>query len=93
MTTTTAPGIAPGVDALPILWPDLPGMVHGIVCMDPMTVQCDGCCKRATWQDLGMKQDRANTVIILCGIRFNSTGSDVRRLCRDCAKAAGWRMD
>ena len=54
-------------DTLPLLLPTAPGKVHGIVSLDPPTVQCDG-------------------------FHFNPRRlHDKRRLCRDCAKAAGWQ--
>ena len=80
-------------DPLPILLPDVPGKVHGIVSLDPLTVQCDGCAKRVDHRTLGLSSDHHNLTILTSGIEFNShlSGIDDRRLCRDCAKAAGWQ--
>ncbi len=85
-------------DYLPLPLPTVPGKVHGIVSMDPVTVQCDGCGLRLTWRDLVERSggryttDRPGLVIICGGIDFNPrlAGVDDRRLCRDCAKQAGW---
>lgn len=63
--------------------PDLPGKVHGIVSLTPPTIQCDGCLTTFTHQRLAM-------AVILSGIRFRARGDDRRRLCRECAKEAGW---
>ena len=73
------------------LWPDLPGYVHGIVCLDPATVQCDGCGRRDTMESLGLKGGRGRlTVVVLSSIRFSREDGFKRRLCRDCAREAGW---
>lgn len=86
--------VAPGTVSaeLPILWPDVPGKVHGIVSLDPLTVQCDGCAKRVDHRTLGLASEHHNLTILTCGITFNSAifPADGRRLCRDCAKQAGW---
>ncbi len=63
--------------------PDLPGKVHGIVSLDPPTVQCDGCLRTYSNPHLGL-------AVLTSGINFNPRGSDGRRLCRDCAREAGW---
>ena len=39
-------------DTLPLLLPTVPGKVHGIVSLDPPTVQCDGCCATYTGRTL-----------------------------------------
>ena len=72
----------PTLDGLD-LWPDLPGYVHGIVCLDPPTVQCDGCGRRYSRKDLAL-------AVLCSGIEFYTRSSDPRRLCRECAKHAGW---
>ena len=79
-------------DTLPILLPDVPGKVHGIVSLDPITIQCDGCAKLADHRTLGLPGDHHNLTILTCGIVFNPAlyPDDDRRLCRDCAKEAGW---
>ena len=79
-------------DTLPLLLPTAPGKVHGIVSLDPPTVQYDGCAKLADHRTLGLSSDHHNITIITCGIEFNPrlSGIDDRRLCRDCAKEAGW---
>ena len=72
---------------MPLLLPDVPGKVHGIVSLDPPTVQCDGCGHEATGDRLGF-------LIVTCGIKFNpalyQTGRDQRRLCSGCRKEVGW---
>ena len=66
------------------LLPDVPGCVHGIVSLDPPTIQCDGCGK--TYSRPGL----LSWAIILSGITFDPRlGYDGGRLCRDCGKAAG----
>lgn len=59
------------------LRPDLAGFVHGIVSINPPTVQCDGCGALATG-------DTLNRLILTCGILFDGPQGDRRRLCRDC---------
>lgn len=69
------------------LLPDLPGKVHGIVSLDPPTVQCDGC---------GMLYRRSSLAlaVLTSGITFNPRDdSDRRRMCLDCWSAAGWVVD
>ena len=39
-------------DTLPLLLPTVPGKVHGIVSVDPPTVQCDGCAATYTARTL-----------------------------------------
>lgn len=82
-------------DALFTLLPDVPGKVHGIVHLDPPTIQCDGCGRFDTWQTLGCREDAGlSHVIILSRIRFNPRlGVASPRLCRDCAKSAGWAVE
>lgn len=71
------------------LLPDVDGLVHGIVQLEPyVRIQCDGC---------GYIHDgepgKTAFAILTCGIRFNArryrsaTDRDTRRLCRDCQKA------
>ena len=67
------------------LLPTLPGKVHGIVGLDPTVVQCDECATTAT--------GRGTMPILTGGIDFNPYAyslGDQRRLCRACAKDAGW---
>lgn len=67
----------------PILQPDIPGYVHGIICTDPPTVQCDGCGythSGATWAQ----------AVLFDKILFNPHSADPRRLCKECRDAAGW---
>lgn len=57
----------------------LEGYTHGIISVDPMRIQCDGCGAIA-------EHDRASTValfVMLCGIEF--VGPD--RLCAECRAA------
>jgi hypothetical protein len=64
--------------------PTVPGKVHGIVSMDPITVQCDGC--GGVWSE-GL------TIITVGKALFNPRlygKGDDRRLCADCAREAGW---
>lgn len=75
--------MGPRSDELPMLRPDLPGFVHGIVSVDPPTVQCDGC----GWT---YSHARMALAVILSGIRFNPRLGDDRRLCRTCANTEGW---
>ena len=71
-------------DTLPLLLPDMPGKVHGIVSLDPPTVQCDACAATHTSRTLAR-------AVIDSEFHFNpGREHDDRRLCRDCAKAAGW---
>lgn len=66
--------------------PDLPGVVHGIVSLDPPRIQCDGC---------GHVHEgapgRLALAVIVSGIRFNprryAAGTDRRRLCESCASS------
>ena len=75
-------------DTLPLLLPTVPGKAHGIVSLNPPTVQCDGCCATYTGRTLAR-------AVLGSGFHFNpqrehDDREDNRRLCRDCAKAAGW---
>lgn len=74
-----------------VLLPDLPGLVHGIVQIDPFVrIQCDGC---------GLIYDgqpgKTALGILTCGIVFSPKRyqhpqrPDRRRLCRSC-RAAEW---
>ena len=60
------------------LRPDLPGKVHGIVSLDPPTVQCDGCGYTYSNPHLGL-------AVLTSGIQFHPRHPG-RRLCRDCRK-------
>ena len=72
-------------DTLPLPLPDVPGRVHGIVSLDPPTVQCDGCCATYTARTLAR-------AVLDSEFHFNPRRKyDHRRLCRDCAKEAGWQ--
>ena len=72
-------------DTLPLLLPTLPGKAHGIVSLDPPTVQCDACAATYTAPTLAR-------AVIDSEFHFNPRRAhDPRRLCRDCAKAAGWQ--
>ena len=75
----------PPTDTLPLPLPDVPGRAHGIVSLDPPTVQCDGCCATYTGRTLAR-------AVLGSGFHFNPAlyPGDKRRLCRDCAKEAGW---
>lgn len=64
-------------DRVLVLYPDIPGKVHGIVSLDPPKVQCDGCGLVATGTSLTF-------LIMFCGIKFNNRGNDRRRLCTEC---------
>lgn len=63
----------------PVLLPDVPGCVHGIVALDPPTVQCDGCAW--TYSDRTFPMALINS-----GIVFHRLGrrADPRRLCSSC---------
>ena len=74
-------------DPLPLPLPDVPGRAHGIVSLDPPTVQCDGCAATYTGRTLAR-------AVLDSGFHFNPRRAhDHRRLCRDCAKRAGWEVD
>lgn len=66
------------------LLPTVPGKVHGIVSLDPLTIQCDGCGFLAT----------GVAVMTTCGIIFHRYlhDKDPRRLCTDCQRRAGWEV-
>jgi len=59
-----------------VLLPDIPGLVHGIVSLNPPTIQCDGC---------GITYSHPSTAhaVITSGIQFHHTHPELR-LCRDC---------
>jgi len=71
--------------AFPLL-PDVPGLVHGIVSLDPPTIQCDGCGKTYSHPKVGL-------AVILSGIRFKPRRidryGDRRRMCDECWEAEG----
>jgi hypothetical protein len=64
------------------LLPDVPGMVHGIVSLDPPIIQCDGCGRTHTERTIEL-------AILLSGIQF-SPAHPGRRLCLECRIAEGW---
>lgn len=69
------------------LLPTVPGRVHGIVSLNPPTVQCDGCGRTHTDRTLAL-------AVLQSGIQFHPPGvDDDRRLCRDCAHQAGWEVE
>ena len=71
-------------DTLPLLLPTVPGKAHGIVSLDPPTVQCDACAATYTGRTLAR-------AVLGSGFHFNPRrAQDPRRLCRDCAHEAGW---
>ena len=71
-------------DTPPLLLPTVPGKAHGIVSLDPPTVQCDGCAATYTGRTLAR-------AVLGSGFHFNPRRAhDPRRLCRDCAHEAGW---
>jgi hypothetical protein len=76
-----------------VLLPDIPGLVHGIVQIDPFVrIQCDGC---------GFVYDgkpgKTAGAILLSGIVFDTKRyqhpqrPDRRRLCRSC-RAVEWAV-
>lgn len=69
------------LDRLLVPLETVPGYVHGIVSLDPPTVQCDGC-------GLTVPASHLNLLILTCGIEFDTHGGDGRRLCRECRGAA-----
>ena len=72
------------------LLPDVEGYVHGIVAIDPVwVIQCDGC-GRVAIGDLDRHGKRSNHVIQVCGILFDTSRRDPRRMCGRCRVAAGW---
>ena len=62
--------------AFPLL-PDLPGKVHGIVSLDPPTVQCDGC-------GYTFSHPRLAIAVMCGGIEFNPRRPSDGRLCKAC---------
>lgn len=82
----------------PVQRPTLPGMVEGIVSLDPLTIQCRGCGVVDTSGSLRVREDRVAMVIILSSIRFHSTvwttgHTDNPRLCRACRQARGCQCE
>lgn len=66
------------------LLPDIPGKVHGLVSLDPPTVQCDGCGLLYSRSHLGL-------AVLTSGITFNLRAeNDHRRMCAQCWDAEGW---
>lgn len=64
--------------------PDLPGVVHGIISLDPPMIQCDGCGKIDTGERLAM-------AVILSDIKFNPRAErEGVRMCTPCWEDAGW---
>jgi len=63
--------------------PDVPGCVHGIVSLDPPTIQCDGCGMTVS------RPGRLSWAILVAGITFDPREVGGPRLCRECGKAAG----
>lgn len=72
----------PGATGLP----DLDGLVHGIVSLNPPTVQCDGCGALCSNKSLAL-------TVLTSGIIFNPRENDGRRMCATCWRAAGWIDD
>lgn len=67
--------------------PDLDGYVHGIVGLNPPTVQCDGCGKL-------YRRDSIALAVLTSGIQFNPRATnDHRRMCATCWERAGWHDD
>ncbi|MBC9927271.1 hypothetical protein [Leucobacter sp. cx-169] len=81
MSTSTSTETTSTIELLP----DLEGYVHGIVNLDPPTVQCDGCGKTHTEATL-------NLAIITSRILFlpRRYAEDQRRMCDSCWDAAGY---
>jgi len=69
--------IAMQMDRYLVPMPDLPGIVHGLVSLDPPKVQCDGCGLVVTGENLAM-------TVLFGGIRFDFRDGYTRRLCDDC---------
>lgn len=65
---------------------DLPGKVHGIKSMDPLTVQCDDCLEVWTAENEPM-------IITARRVVFNERAGKGLRLCMDCWRARGWIDD
>lgn len=69
----------------PDLLPDIPGLVHGIVAIDPVViVQCDGCGRVAIGEPRRVNGRPNLLVIQFCGIVFGHGTRDQRRLCARC---------
>lgn len=83
--TDDAPVIEGQLDALALIpEPTMDGCVHGILSLNPVRIQCDGCL-HVYEGDPGLPQ---GAQIILSRIRFSSVRYDAvgdkRRLCEEC---------
>jgi len=67
-------------------YPDIPGLVHGIVGTNPTRVQCDGCRRVAVGSSLAL-------TVMTSGIVFNAKSGTGQRMCGECWKDAGWVED
>lgn len=86
-------------EALPALWPTVPGCVDGIVSLSPAIIQCRECGVTDTCESVGLpskagERGELAIVVILSDIRFHPrTWDDGRtdnpRLCRPCRLARG----
>lgn len=65
--------------------PDVDGLVHGIVSVDPPKVQCDGCGLVASLP----AGEKLNLLILACGITFHHSDRFELRLCRECRRERG----
>lgn len=69
------------------LLPDVPGFIHGIVSLDPPTVQCDGCGHLHSRPNVGL-------AVLTSRIIFNARATgDARRMCTSCWNKAGWEVE
>jgi hypothetical protein len=65
--------------------PTMPGLVDGIVSLDPPQVQCRGCGVIATGESHPRGSHIAlNLVILTCRILFHVADGRTKRLCADC---------
>lgn len=87
MQTDTLPNIDQLV-ATANLKPDVPGRIHGIVNLDPVQVQCDGCGRIDEGKHFGLTILQSS--IVFCPAEYAK--GDERRMCVDCRAKAGWKL-
>lgn len=78
VTSMESETVTPNVEQLPTL----PGLVDGIVSLDPPQVQCRGCGVIATGDP--RRRRALNVLILTCRIHFHVADGHTKRLCADC---------
>lgn len=78
--------------------PTLPGMVEGIVCLEPFTIQCRECGAVDTQESVRAPASRPHVTVLLSSIRFHPTvwttgHTDNPRLCKACRQARGCQCE